>query len=317
MLILLVIAVVILGVGLLVFAAMRMPKDETPLDSRLSEYAGREVPVSLEEIELQQPFAERVLLPILKGVSDFVIRFTPAANIQSVQKKLDMAGNPWGVEAPVYWSMQIVFAVFFGALLTFLFVFGSMHLAWWMSLGIIVLGVVFGYFFPRLYLDSRISRRQDNVRKAMPDALDLLTICVEAGLGFDSAMSKVNEEWDNELSTAFGRVIQEIRLGKLRRDALKDMADRVGLSELTSFVAAVVQSEQLGVSMSRVLRIQADQMRLRRRQRAEEKARQAPVIMMLPLVFLIFPTILIVLLGPAGLILFTSPVGHMFFGGGG
>ena len=150
----------------------------------------------------------------------------------------------------------------------------------------------------------------------MPDALDLLTICVEAGLGFDSAMSKVTEEWENELGAAFGRVIQEIRLGKLRREALRDMSDRVGISEMTSFVAAVVQSEQLGVSMSRVLRIQADQMRLRRRQSAEEKARQAPVKMMIPLVFLIFPSILIVLLGPAGLILFTSPVGQMFFGGG-
>ncbi len=316
MLIVIVVGVIILGVGLLVYAAIRMPKNETPLDSRLSEYAGRDVPVSLEEIELQQPFAERVILPILKGISDFVVKFTPAASIQTVQKKLDMAGNPWGMEAPVYWSLQIVLAAFFGGLLLFLFVFGSLKLAWFMSLGIVLFGTIFGYFFPRLYLDSRIGRRQDNIRKAMPDALDLLTICVEAGLGFDSAMSKVSEEWENELSAAFGRVIQEIRLGKLRRDALRDMAERVGLPELTSFVAAVVQSEQLGVSMSRVLRIQADQMRLRRRQRAEEKARQAPVIMMLPLVFLIFPTILIVLLGPAGLILFTSPVGSMFFGGG-
>jgi tight adherence protein C len=149
----------------------------------------------------------------------------------------------------------------------------------------------------------------------MPDALDLLTICVEAGLGFDSAMSKVNEEWENELSYAFGRVIQEIRLGKLRKDALRDMAERVGISEMTSFVAAVIQSEQLGVSMSRVLRIQADQMRMRRRQAAEEQARRAPVIMMIPLVFLIFPSILIVLLGPAGLILMSSPMGTLLFGG--
>jgi len=310
------IAVVIIGAVILVYAAMKMPKDQTPLDTRLSEYAGREVPISLEEIELQQPFHERVILPILKGVSDLIIRFTPAANIQTVQKKLDLAGNPWGVEAPVYWSLQIIFALIFGGLLLFLFVFGSIKLQWYLSLGLVLLGVVFGYFFPRMYLDSKISRRQNSVRKAMPDALDLLTICVEAGLGFDSAMSKVTEEWDNELSAAFGRVIQEIRLGKLRRDALRDMAERVGIAEMTSFVAAVVQSEQLGVSMSRVLRIQADQMRMRRRQQAEEKARQAPVKMMIPLVFLIFPSILIVLLGPAGLMLFTSPVGSMFFGGG-
>jgi tight adherence protein C len=315
MLVAIFIGVVVIGAGVLVYAAMRMPKDHTPLDTRLSEYAGREVPISLEEIELQQPFHERIILPVLKGVSDLIVKFTPAANIQSVQKKLDLAGNPWGVEAPVYWSMQIVFAAIFGGLLMFLFLFGSLKLQWYMSLGIVVFGAVFGYFFPRLYLDSKIARRQENVRKAMPDALDLLTICVEAGLGFDSAMSKVTEEWENELAAAFGRVIQEIRLGKLRRDALRDMAERVGLAEMTSFVAAVVQSEQLGVSMSRVLRIQADQMRLRRRQIAEEKARQAPVKMMIPLVFLIFPSILVVLLGPAGLILFTSPVGSMFFGG--
>jgi tight adherence protein C len=315
MLVAIFIGVVVIGAGVLVYAAIKMPKDQTPLDARLSEYAGREVPISLEEIELQQPFHERVILPILKGVSDIIVRFTPAANISTIQKKLDLAGNPWGVEAPVYWSMQIVFALLFGGLLLFLFLFGSLKLQWYLSLGIVLFGVVFGYFFPRLYLDSRISRRQEAIRKSMPDALDLLTICVEAGLGFDSAMSKVTEEWENELGAAFGRVIQEIRLGKLRRDALRDMSERVGLSEMTSFVAAVIQSEQLGVSMSRVLRIQADQMRLRRRQRAEETARQAPVKMMIPLVFLIFPSILIVLLGPAGLILFTSPVGKMFFGG--
>jgi tight adherence protein C len=309
------IAIVVIGAVVLVYAAMKMPKDQTPLDTRLSEYAGREVPISLEEIELQQPFHERVLLPILKGVSDLIIRFTPAANIQTIQKKLDLAGNPWAVEAPVYWSLQIVLAALFGGLLLFLFLFGSWKPAWYISIGLVLMGTVFGYFFPRMYLDSKISRRQDNVRRAMPDALDLLTICVEAGLGFDSAMSKVTEEWENELGAAFGRVIQEIRLGKLRREALRDMSERVGINEMTSFVAAVIQSEQLGVSMSRVLRIQADQMRMRRRQRAEEKARQAPVKMMIPLVFLIFPSILIVLLGPAGLLLYTSPVGSMFFGG--
>jgi tight adherence protein C len=311
-----IVVVIIIGAAGLIYAAIKVPKDQTPLDARLAEYAGRETPISLEEIELQQPFHERVILPVLKGIGDFVIRFTPAANITTIQKKLDLAGNPWAVEAPVYWVLQLVLAIFFGGLLLFLFLFGSIKLQWWLSLLIVVLGVVFGYFFPRLYLDSKISRRQESIRRAMPDALDLLTICVEAGLGFDSAMSKVVEEWENELSNAFGRVIQEIRLGKLRREALRDMAERVGIAEMTSFVAAVVQSEQLGVSMSRVLRIQADQMRMRRRQSAEEKARQAPVKMMIPLVFLIFPSILIVLLGPAGLILFSSPVGRMFFGGG-
>ena len=119
-----------------------------------------------------------------------------------------------------------------------------------------------GFYFPQLWLGSKISRRQKSVRRAMPDALDLLTICVEAGLGFDAAMAKVSEKWENELSLAFARVIQEIQLGKLRREAMRDMADRIGLGEMTSFVAAVIQSEQLGVSMAKVLRIQSEQMRM-------------------------------------------------------
>jgi tight adherence protein C len=163
-----------------------------------------------------------------------------------------------------------------------------------------------GFFFPQLWLTSRIQSRQHEIRKAMPDALDLLTICVEAGLGFDAAMSKVNEKWDNELSLAFGRVIREIQLGKLRREALRDMAERLGLPEMTSFVAAVIQSEMLGVSMAKVLRIQSDQMRMKRRQRAEEEAHKAPIKMIFPMGLFIFPALMIVLLTPAGLKLWRS-----------
>jgi tight adherence protein C len=135
----------------------------------------------------------------------------------------------------------------------------------------------------------------------MPDALDLLTICVEAGLGFDAAMSKVSEKWDNELSIAFGRCIREVQLGKTQRQALRDMADRLGIAEMTSFVAAVIQSQILGVSLAKVLRIQSDQMRIKRRQRAEEEAHKAPVKMILPMAFLTFPSIMIILLTPAGI----------------
>jgi tight adherence protein C len=141
--------------------------------------------------------------------------------------------------------------------------------------------------------------RQEEIVKALPDALDLLTICVEAGLGFDAAMSKVGEKWDNELSLAFTRAVQEMQLGKSRREALRDMANGADVPDMTSFVAAIIQADQLGVSMVKVMRIQSEQMRMKRKQRAEEKARQAPVKIMIPLVFFIFPTILIVLLGPA------------------
>jgi tight adherence protein C len=140
----------------------------------------------------------------------------------------------------------------------------------------------------------------------MPDALDLLTICVEAGLGFDGAMAKVYQKWNNEVARAFGRVIREIQLGKLRKDALRDMADRLGVAEMTSFVAAVIQSEQLGVSMAKVLRVQADQMRVKRRQLAEEAAHKAPIKMLIPMAILIFPSICIVLMTPAVIMLMQS-----------
>jgi len=160
---------------------------------------------------------------------------------------------------------------------------------------------VLGFFFPQMWLQSTINRRQHGIRKAMPDALDLLTICVEAGLGFDAAMSKVAEKWETELSLAFMRTIREIQLGKTRRDALRDMSDRLGLPEMTSFVAAVIQSEILGVSLSKVLRIQSDQMRVKRRQRAEEEAHKAPIKMIIPMALLTFPSIMIILLAPAGI----------------
>jgi tight adherence protein C len=140
----------------------------------------------------------------------------------------------------------------------------------------------------------------------LPDALDLLTICVEAGLGFDTAMGKVYEKWDNDLSNAFGRVLQEIQLGKLRREALRDMSDRLDVPDFTTFAAAIIQADQLGVSIGKILRVQSDQMRVKRRQRAQEKAQQAPVKMMIPLVFLIFPAIWIVLMGPALVLILES-----------
>jgi tight adherence protein C len=168
------------------------------------------------------------------------------------------------------------------------------------------------FFLSAVWLQSRIDRRQAEVRKAMPDALDLLTICVEAGLGFDAAMSKVSEKWENELSIMFGRCIREIQLGKTQREALRDMAERVGLPELTSFVAAVIQSQMLGVSMAKVLRIQSDQMRMKRRQRAEEQAHKAPVKMIVPMALPDLPSIFLVLMAPAAF-----QIAAAFGGGGG
>jgi tight adherence protein C len=129
--------------------------------------------------------------------------------------------------------------------------------------------------------------------------LDLLTISVEAGLAFDSALQRVAEKWDNELSREFRRVLTDVRLGRSRREALRDMAQRTGVEDVQTFTAAIIQAEQLGVSIGKILRVQADQMRIRRRQRAEEAAQKAPIKMLFPMVFLIFPSLFVVILGPA------------------
>jgi tight adherence protein C len=157
-----------------------------------------------------------------------------------------------------------------------------------------------------MWLGRQIKQRKHNILKALPDALDLLTISVEAGLAFDLALTRVADKWDNELSKEFKRALTDTRLGRARRDALKEMAQRTGVDDVQTFVAAIIQAEQLGVSIGKILRIQSDQMRIRRRQRAEEAAHKAPILMLIPMAFLIFPSLFVVILGPAVPKLMTS-----------
>jgi tight adherence protein C len=307
---LLIVAVIVAVI--LVVVGMRAPEARDPIQARLAEFSVREEPLSLEEIELSQGFYDRIVLPFFNSVGKISQRFTPQATLQSTRRKLEMAGNPMRMDPSFFLTLRIILAVVFGGLIFLVFMIGKRN--WGEGLGLTVLFLLLGFMFPELWLSSKISRRQKGVFRAMPDALDLLTVCVEAGLGFDAAMAKVQEKWDNELALEFGRVIQEIRLGKLRRDALRDMAERIAVAELTSFVAAVIQSEQLGVSLAKVLRIQSDQMRVRRRQMAEEEAHRAPIKMIFPIALLIFPSILIVLLGPAAMMLMQSALGGILLG---
>ncbi len=270
-----------------------------PLMSRLAEFSERGEVVSLEQIELSQPFSERVLVPMMRRLGEISARFTPQKVLLETTRKLELAGNPGRIDAATFLATRFIVPVVFDG---FLFLISRLAPSPWpparLFIALLVFGLI-GFAFPQLWLTSKINARQKEIRKAMPDALDLLTICVEAGLSFDSAMSKVSEKWENQLSLAFARVIREIQLGKLQREALRDMSDRLGIPEMTSFVAAVIQSQQLGVSMAKVLRIQSEQMRMKRRQRAEEEAHKAPVKMIFPMGLLIFPSILIILLTPA------------------
>lgn len=296
-------AVVLVGaLAIMIFSLRRNAagEDDDPLQARLAEFIQRGDVTSLEEIELSQPFGERVIIPVIRRIGEFSARFTPQKAIQDTARRLELAGNPWPIDASTFLAIRFILAVVLGGFLTAVILISppSNPNDNFMYIG----GATFaGFFLPHLMLSSRITRRQTEIRKAMPDALDLLTICVEAGLGFDAAMAKVSEKWENELSLAFARAIREVQLGKVRREALKDMADRLGLPEMTSFVAAIIQSEQLGVSMAKVLRIQSDQMRMRRRQYAEEQAHKAPIKMIIPMALLIFPSIMIIILTPAAI----------------
>jgi tight adherence protein C len=306
---------VALGAVILIIIGMRTPQNQDPLQDRLADFVSRGETASLEEIELSQPFVERVIYPMARRLGEFAVRITPQNAIQNVAKKLDMAGNPGRIDPTLFFAFRFL-GIPLGLVVLALGKLLPNSIFATKGLLIAIPASILGFYLPDLLLKARIDRRQDEIRKAMPDALDLLTICVEAGLGFEAAMAKVYEKWDNELARAFGRVIREIQLGKMRKEAMRDMADRLGINEMTSFVAAVIQSEELGVSMAQVLRIQADQMRIRRRQIAEEKAHAAPIKMLLPMGIFIFPSICIVLMTPAILILIKTSAGAVFSGGG-
>jgi len=288
-----------LGLILLGFTVPRMGRDAVAM--RLSQFAER--PRSLEEMELEQPFSERVLRPLIQRLAAIGERFTRKKNqtpqqresaSEKTRRRLLLAGSPNRWTASDWLGVKIFGALAgagIGALLMALL--GADLLL----LGLIV-GAVIGFVAPELWLSRKISVRQKAIQKALPDALDLLVISVEAGLGFDAAMARVVQKSDNPLSNELARVMAEMRVGRPRREALKDMVNRTQVSDLSQFVAAIVQAEQLGVSVSQVLTVQADQMRVLRRQRAEAEAQQAPLKMLFPMLIFIFPALCLMILGP-------------------
>jgi tight adherence protein C len=273
-----------------------MPKrNAISIESRLANFAER--PRTLEELELQQPFADRVLKPIVAGITRALGRLTPAQGMEKVRQQLVLAGNPYNMGTSEFMGARMMAMVMLGGA-----AFGLSILMGAEPMGMLLYPAVMalvGYLLPVFWLRGRIKKRQKIILKTLPDAIDLMTISVEAGLAFDGAMQRVAEKWNNALSWEFQRALSEMRVGKSKREALHELVQRTGVPDLSTFVASIVQADQLGVSISKVLRIQSEQMRIRRRQRAEEQAHKAPILMMIPMVFLIFPATYIVILGPA------------------
>ena len=292
----------------LFFRGLATAPGEDLLETRLAQF--RDQTITLEEIELQQPFSERFVRPTLERLGAFLNARVGRERIIAIQNRLALAGRPGNLTVNAFISLKLALGVMAGVLSFLLFSFAKMAFPYIPGVaGTIVLAVVvgvLGYFFPDLWLRQKVERRRKEIRLALPNALDLLTISVEAGLGFDAALVRVTEKYKNALSEEFTQVLNEIRLGRPRLEALDDMGRRVGVEELQSFIQALIQSEQLGVGIAKVLRIQSKEMRRKRRQRAEELAAQASLKMLFPMLLFIFPTIFIVLMGPAVLVVMHS-----------
>ncbi|HLE59062.1 MAG TPA: type II secretion system F family protein [Candidatus Limnocylindria bacterium] len=253
-------------------------------------------PTTLEEYELQQPFFERALRPLIKRLSKVARRGEAGGLVASTDARLQKAGYPGGLRGADWVGVKILAAVVLA-----LVVFFGMLIAGRFQLGIVfgLLGGAVGFVGPEFWLGRRIKGRAMQMILQLPDALDLLTISVEAGLGFDAALAKVVEKMEGPLILEFRQALAEIRMGRTRRDALRDVVARADAQPISNFIGAIVQAEQLGVPIAKVLQIQSQQLRIERRQRAEEAAAKAPVKMLFPMVGCIFPTIFIVILGPA------------------
>jgi len=273
------------------------------LEARLAQFteSGRAVQ-SLAEVEMTLPFFERVLRPTLDRWGRRLAARNNQQRTQALQEKLNLAGRPWGLTVGGYLVLRIISVI----LVTFLGLGAGALLQMPMPQLLIgpAAGFVVGYLVPDALLSRRIRARQQEILRALPSALDLLTISVEAGLGFDAALGRVCEKYRNALAAEFNQVLNEIRLGRPRLEAMDDMARRNKVDELNSFIQAIIQSEQLGVGIANVLRIQSEEIRRRRRQRAEEMGQKAPLKMLFPMACCIFPTLFVVLLGPAALAVF-------------
>jgi tight adherence protein C len=290
-------ALVLVTVFLLIMASLW--RGENPVRARVDSLVSG---TNREDLpDLARPFGERVLGPAVNAVADRVLAVLPQSVLDGLKKKLVLAGEPMNLG-----GFLTVLAASGGVFLVLGFTmmvasgggFQAKQLLVLLALG----GV--GLVLPYFWLVSRIGRRQAIITKSLPDSFDLVTTCVEAGLGLDAALARVAEKVEGPFADELARTLREVGMGRMRRDALQELGQRTGVPDLVTFVNAVVQAEQMGTGIGQVLRVQAEQLRVRRRQRAEEMANQAPVKMTFPLVLCIFPTLFLVILGPAGITIY-------------
>lgn len=308
--------VVLAGIGLIFLALLMVivalalsPRGETGVNRSLAVIEALTAAPAEMTQELDPPFADRVLLPLLARAQGLGRKLTPADAHERTREKLDLAGNPAG------WTPDRVAAGkvigFVAALLVSLMLAVAMGMGFVLALVFVVGVSVAGYMAPNLYLYQRAYERTERLQRDLPDALDLLTISVESGLGFDAALAQVARNTEGPLADEFARMLQEMQIGRGRAEALRSMAERSNVPELRGFVSAMVQADAFGIPVGQVLRVQSSEIRTKRRQWAEEKAQQVPVKILIPLIFCILPCLFIAVLGPAGISIMDSFSGRI------
>ena len=253
----------------------------------------------LREQSLQQPLADRMILPLISGVGGFARRISPAGAAKKIDHKLTLAGRPEGWDADKVVALKLV-GGFLGVLLA-VFIMRSSGASPAALVGFAFLLGGMGFFAPDAIVARKADERQEEIRRTLPDTMDLLTISVEAGLGFDAALVQVMNNVPGALTQEIGRMLHEMRLGKSRADAFRSLGERTEVQELNSFILAMVQAETFGVSISKTLRAQAKELRAKRRQRAEEKAMRIPIKILFPMIFCVLPSLFVVVLGPGAI----------------
>lgn len=247
---------------------------------------------------LLRPFRARVLAPMGQGIAGVVRSFVPDNARAKMAHRLDLAGNPFALPPEGIVSLRVIATLVFALLAGVGMMLAGVALSTWSVLAVLLAGVA-GFAAPGLWLLQLQQRRQDAIRRALPDMLDMLTISVQAGLGFDMALSKLVRSTEGPLVEEFSQMLSEVQAGVSRRDALRSLAERTDVQELDNFVVAMVQADVFGVSISGILRTQAVELRKKRRQRAEELAQKAPVKMVFPIILCILPATMLVIIGPA------------------
>ncbi|MBX2996943.1 MAG: type II secretion system F family protein [Caldilineaceae bacterium] len=251
------------------------------------------------ELETEsESFNQRILKPMGHSLLAVLGRLTPGSNLELLRRQLLLAGNPHNLAVIDLLGMKMLAGIVLG-LLTGFYLFNVTQLPSFSAIMFSIVGGGVGLYIPNYWLKNQISKRQEEIMKALPNALDMLTTMVDAGLGFDMAMLRLSDRWHNALTQEFERTVNEMNMGVRRSDALRNMAERNDVAELRSFVAVLVQADSLGISIADILHTQSAQMRMRRRQRAEEKANKMPLKMLPIITIFIFPALFAIILGPA------------------